>query len=275
MGYAILRDEAAFREKIKELFNARTRARRRVVMGPFPELKPWESLPDARNVELYAWGADQLPDQKQVNILKKLGVKLYWVEPLDLKLFWVKRTGAIIVPGPGDDQVKAPNTVTDLESRALYWDAGAVAVLEAVWGPLFRNPAGDEAGVDFHQCCGLLNRLARGFLRAESLKSGAAPGASWGPGIHRTPSPLRAPGLTSPRWGQVNLEQTAWHAFLEEESREPEGLLGFYDRPRSTRLERLCRFYAAWLGLLGEDPKRWDTFPALGPGVAKSHCLLD
>jgi hypothetical protein len=31
-----------------------------------------------------------------------------------------------------------------------------------------------------------------------------------------------------------------WYSFLEEEAREPEGLLCFYDRPRAARVER-CR----------------------------------
>ncbi len=65
--------------------------------------------------------------------------------------------------------------------------------------------------------------------------------------------PRELPGWAPNRALGAAERQDAWYDFLEGECRDVEGLLCFYDHPRTRRVKHLCRFYATWLGVIDHE----------------------
>ncbi len=249
MGYAILKDASSIREKIRELFTVRTRSRRRVILGPLAGLASFDLLPDVRNVELYSWGQEAHPDAVALAGLTARGVRIHWVDPMNLRLYWAKGKGAVICPGCRSGGLL---NETDREAEgdlALYFDDTALPVVDAVLGPLLLEPAGNDSLADLQESCALLWRLAEGITLVEPPIPSVAP-ANPVAAVNEPEFLSQGEGLgvvQNRRLARAGLPDT-WYHFLEGECWEAEGLLCFYDRPRSRRVEHLCRFYAAWLG---------------------------
>ena len=251
MGYAILKGEGCIREKVRELFTSRTQSRRRVVLGPLAALEPPDHFPDIRDVEFYSWGRENLPDSAPLADLTERGVRINWVSPMHLRLYWVKGKGAVIGPGLGTGCALSELPRDDTPDLALYLDAGALTAVDEVLGPLLVEPAGRDTFSDLQESCNLLWLLAEGITAAKPLNvrghEAVHPSLEWGPVI--------APGagdstavLENPHCA-ADLE--SWHEFLAEEARGPEGLLCFYDRPRSRRVEYCTRFFVGLGTLFG------------------------
>ena len=83
--------------------------------------------------------------------------------------------------------------------------------------------------------------------------SGALSSGFFQPPAEPTPGP--APEAVALPATPESLQRAAalesWHNFLAEETREPEGLLCFYDRPRSQRVEYCCRFFLGLSMVIG------------------------
>jgi hypothetical protein len=244
MGYAILRDEGSIREKIQELFTSRTHANPRVILGPLAALVPPDHFPDIRDVEFYSWGQENLPDTAPLATLAERGVRINWVNPMHLRLYWVKGKGAVIGPGLGAGSLLAEFRREDQSDLALYLDAGALMAVDEVLGPLLLEPAGSNTFSDLQESCNLLWLLAEGITAADPLK---APGAEVSqPAVARPP---QAPGSSESRQRAAALE--SWYEFLAEETAGPEGLLCFYDRPRAKRVQYCSRFFVGLSMLFG------------------------
>jgi hypothetical protein len=242
MGYAILTDEGSIQEKIRELFTSRTRSRRRVILGPLAALVPPDRFPDIRDVEFYSWGQENLPDTTPLATLAERGVRIKWVNPMHLSLYWVKGKGAVIGPGLGVSNLLAGFDGQERGEVALYLDAGALLAVDEVLGPLPFDPAGSDTFSDLQESCNLLWRLAEGITATEpphlrrprvSVDS-AEPEPRYS---FQARSSLAALESRQRAWARES-----WFSFLAEEAREPEGLLCFYDRPRSSRVE-CCRSF--------------------------------
>lgn len=246
MGYALLKGKGVIHRKIRELFSSHSRARHRVVWGPLAALTPLERLADVDEVEVYSWGQEGLADPKPFAGLAQRGVRINWVDPSHLRLYWVKGKGAVIGPGLKTGE---PAPEIDPGDLALFLDAGAQIAVDGVLGPLLLDPGegGDPAQVQ--ESCALLWRLAEGLTAAATVRRCST----------RTPLPAGEP--PAPRYARgiepalIVLENRrlaealeGWYAFLAEEAQGEGGLLCFYDRPRSPRVEQCRRFF---LGLSG------------------------
>lgn len=248
MGYAILKDAASIRKKIRELFTVLTRSRRRVILGPLAGLAPFDLFPDVRNVELYSWGQEAHADTAALAGLAARGVRIHWVEPMNLRLYWAKGKGVVICPGFHSGGLLDEADREDEGDWALYFDDAALPVVDAVLEPLLLKPGEYDTFSDLQESCALLWRLAEGITLGEPATSSVAPATLIPTGdepelLSRPEEPEEAPDRRLTRSGLPD----TWYHFLEGECWEDEGLLCFYDRPRSRRVEHLCRFYAAWL----------------------------
>ncbi len=247
MGYAILKGEGAIRRKIRDLFSFRTRSRRRLILGPLTDLVPFDHLPDIHNVELYSWGRDAFPDQGPLTTLAEKGVKIKWVNPTLLRLYWVEAQGAIIGPGFGVEVDQE-----DTGDYALYLGADASMVVDEVLNPLSLDPAGSDTNVDFQENCTLLWRLAEGITLAVAIKDERGSTPFWSPETRPWESPQTGQASPALRRRQEALALDSWRHLLEEETRKPAGLLCFYERPRTKRVEQCCGFFLASAGFWGE-----------------------
>jgi hypothetical protein len=251
MGYAILKDQGAIRNKIRELFTIRTRSRRRVILGPVAGLVPLDHLPDIHDVELYSWGQESLPDLAPLATLAEKGVRVNWVNPMHLRLYWVKGKGAVIGPGFRSAQLLVELDREDHCDPALYLDAAALMAVDEVLGPLLLDPAGSDTFSDLQESCTLLWRLAEGITSAEPVKvcSTKALPRPAKPGLEDSPQTRQSLAILADRQRASVLE--SWYNFLAEETQGDEGLLCFYDRPRTKRIEHYCRFYVCLNGVFG------------------------
>ncbi len=251
MGYAILKGEGSIRAKIRELFTSRTHSRRRVVLGPLAALVPSDYFPDVRDVEFYSWGQETLPDRAPLATLAERGVRINWVNPMPLRLYWVKDQGAVIGPG-----LRAGDRLSTLDREnqsdlALYLDAGALMAVDEFLGPLLLEASSRETFSDLQERCNLLWRLAEGITATDT------PGAQGTEALQFLAScvPPSAPQAGNFRVAPASRHQAAasksWYDFLAEEAREPEGLLCFYDRPRTKRVDYCRRFFIGLAMLLG------------------------
>lgn len=244
MGYAILRDEGSIREKIQELFTSHTHDNPRVILGPLAALVPPDHFPDIQDVEFYSWGQENLPDQAPLATLADRGVRINWVNPMHLRLYWVKGKGAVIGPGLGANNLLADYQGQEPGDLALYLDAGALMAVDEVLGPLPLEPAGNQSFSDIQESFNLLWLLAEGITAAEPVP---APGVQFSQTMAaRLPEPQASPA--SQRQAAT---QAGWYDFLAEEAEGPEGLLCFYDRPRSRRVDYCSRFFVGLTMLLG------------------------
>jgi hypothetical protein len=245
MGYAILKGEGSIQEKIRELFTSRTRSRRRVILGPLAALAPAD-LPDIHNVEFYSWGQENLADPAPLATLAERGVRINWVNPMHLRLYWVKGKGAVIGPGLGVSNLMAEFDRQKRGDLALYLDAGALMAVDEVLGPLLLEPGGSDTFSDLQESCNLLWRLAEGITAAEPPRPCrsrmTAPAAK--PESQDSVRARESLAVLENRQRAWALE--SWYSFLAEESREPEGLLCFYDRPRAARVERCRSFFGCF-----------------------------
>ncbi|MFZ2087295.1 MAG: hypothetical protein WAU47_01865 [Desulfobaccales bacterium] len=241
MAYAILRDEGSIHAKIRELFSGRrSRSHRRVILGPLAALAPLAHLQDIRDVEFYSWGQENLPDPGPLNTLADRGVRINWVNPMQLQLYWVKGKGAVIGPGLRANHLLAdynPETQGDL---ALYLDNRTLAAVDEVLGPLLLEPADNDTFSDLQESCNLLWRLAEGITWAEPPRAYSK----------KVPVKIRAriepeDSLTALAERQKAWARESWHSFLAEETKGSEGLLCFFDQPRSRLVERCCRAFVS------------------------------
>ena len=249
MGYAILQGEGSIRKKIRELFTIRTRSRRRVILGPLAALVPLDHFPDIRDVEVYSWGQEKLGDMKPLATLAERGVRINWVNPMHLRLYWVKGKGAVIGPGLKTSNFLAEFDGEDQRDLALYLDAGALMAVDEVLGPLLLDPTATDTFSDLQESCNLLWRLAEGITAAEptiaySTKGSPLPAK---PGVPDYSPQIRV-ALETLEGRQRVFKLESWYNFLSEESQEDEGLLCFYHRPRTRRIENCCRFFAGLSG---------------------------
>lgn len=247
MGFAILKGEGPIREKIRELFTSSTRSRRRVILGPLAALVPLGLFPDVRDVEIFAWDQENFPDTAPLASLAKKGVRITWVNPMHLRLYWVKGQGVVIGPGL---RASNPPTAFDREDRsdlALYLDAGALTAVDEVLGPLMLDPTGCNTFSDLQESCNLLWRLAEGITAAEPLGTSRTSPAALPANFLGPVAPILASNsLAALESSWKASARTRWYSFLAEEAQGPEGLLCFYDRPRTLRVE-LCRsFFGRW-----------------------------
>ena len=243
MGFAILKDQGAIQNKIRELFTIRTRSHRRVILGPLAGLVPLDHFPDIHDVELYSWGQESLPDLAPLSNLAARGVRINWVDPLHLRLYWVKGKGAVIGPGFRSAKLLAELDREDHCEPTLYLDAAALMAVDEVLGPLLIDPAGSDTFSDLQESCTLLWRLAEGIALAEPVK---APSTRALPrpavtGLEDAPRTRHYLATLANRQKASALE--SWYNFLAEEVQGDEGLLCFFDRPRTKRIENYCRFY--------------------------------
>jgi hypothetical protein len=246
MGYAILKGEGAIRHKIRDLFSSRTRSRRRLIMGPLTDLVPWDHLPDIHDVKLYAWGQVSFVDQTTLAALARRGAQINWVSPMHLRLYWVKGQGAVIGPGLGTDTSPADGDREDQGDLALYLDDAALLVVDEVLGPLFVDRADHDAFTEVQENCTLLWRLAEGLTWARLGQDDASGAATF-----RSPeAPPAGKALTVPERRRQAAALESWRQFLAEETRKPDGLLCFYERPRAPRVEHCCRFFLGLSGFL-------------------------
>jgi hypothetical protein len=246
MGYAILKGEGSIQEKIRELFTSRTRSHRRVILGPAAALAP-ANLPDTQNVEIYSWGQESLVDTAPLASLAARGVRINWVNPMHLRLYWVKGKGAVIGPGLGGGNVLTGFDRQQRGDMALYLDAGALMAVDEVLGPLLLDPAGSDTFCDLQESCHLLWRLAEGITATEPPRPRrrmrvSAPAAT----ADRKPSVQAADSLASLENRQKAQARESWYSFLVEEASEPEGLLCYFDRPRTVRVERCRSFFSCF-----------------------------
>ena len=249
MGYAILKGEGSIREKVRELFTSRTQSQPRVILGPLAALVPPDNFPDIRDVEFYSWGQENLPDRAPLATLAERGVRINWVNPMHLRLYWVKGKGAVIGPGLRAGSMAAEWAGDDQGELALYLDAGALLAVDEVLGPLLLEPAGSNAFSDLQESCNLLWLLAEGITAGEPF-SPPGHGVSQLPAQRPPePSPQAEDALAPSASRQRAAAFEGWYEFLAEEAREPEGLLCFYDRPRTKRVQYCSRFFAG-LGLV-------------------------
>jgi hypothetical protein len=240
MGYAILKGEGSIQKKIRELFSSPTRSHRRVILGPVAALAPAD-LPDIQNVEFYSWGQDSLSDTAPLATLAEKGVRINWVSPMRLTLYWVKGKGAVIGPGLGVSNLLAEFDRQGRGDMALYLDAGALMAVDELMGPLLLDPAGSDTFSDLQESCNLLWRLAEGITGTETPRPrrrirAFAPAAA----PDRQTSVQAGDPLAALESRQRARARESWYNFLAEEAREPEGLLCYFDRPRAARVER-CR----------------------------------
>jgi hypothetical protein len=250
MGYAILKGEGAIRRTVRDLFSLRTRSRRRLILGPLTDLVPFDHLPDIHNVELYSWGREAVPDQGPLATLAERGVRIKWVNPTLLRLYWVEAQGAVIGPGFGVDAWLVEGDREDTGDYALYLDADASMVVDEVLNPLSQGPTSSDTSSDFQENCALLWRLAEGITLAV-IKDDRASVPLWSPDIRPRESPQTGgPPALERRPGASAFE--SWYDFLGEETHKPEGLFCFYERPRTKRVEQCCRFFLASTGFWGE-----------------------
>ncbi len=241
MGYAILRDEGSIHAKIRELFKGRrTRSRRRVVLGPLAALAPLAPLKDIRDVEFYSWGQENLPDQGPLASLVDRGVRINWVNPMHLQLYWVKGKGAVIGPGLRASNLLAEYDRDHQDNLALYLDERALTAVDEVLGPLLLDPAASDTFSDLQESCNLLWRLAEGITWAEPPR--AYPSIT--PVLPAQGEPEDSLAALANRQKAQTREN--WHSFLAEEMQGPEGLLCFYDQPRSKLVERCCHFFVGF-----------------------------
>jgi hypothetical protein len=250
MGYTILKGEGAIRHKIRDLFSSRTRSHRRLIMGPLTDLVPLDHLPDIHNVELYSWGRDSFPDPAPLATLSQKGVRINWVNPTRLRLYWVKGRGAVIGPGFEPGPLLAEVDREDQDYLALYLDAAASMVVDEVLSPLALDPAGRDIFGDCQENCNLLWRLAEGITLAGAIIDDPAyvsPGLAY---LWPEKSPRPRPALTALERRQQASDLEGWYHFLAEETQKPDGLLCFYERPRPQQVERCCRFLLGLSGLL-------------------------
>jgi hypothetical protein len=171
MGYAILKGERSIRKKIRELFNIHTRSRRRVILGPLTGLGPLHNFPDIHDVELYSWGQENLSDLAPLATLAEKGVRVNWVDPMHLRLYWVKGKGAVIGTGFRTGKLVAEKDREDRGVQALYFDAASLVAVDEVLGPLLLDPTGSDTFGDLQESCTLLWRLAEGFSLAEPVSA--------------------------------------------------------------------------------------------------------
>jgi hypothetical protein len=246
MGYALLKGKGVIHRKIRELFSSHSRARHRVVWGPLAALKPLGRLADVCDVEFYSWGPEGLADPQPLAGLAERGVRINWVDPSHLRLYWVKGKGAVIGPGL---KTGRPAPEIDPNDLALFLDAGAQIAVDEVLGPLLLDPTGVGDPAQVQESCDLLWRLAEGLTAAATVRT-AFIRAVW-PEEAR-PAPPKPGGIESALAALENRRQAwdieRWYAFLAEEAHGECGLLCFYDRPRSPRVEQCRRFF---LGLSG------------------------
>ncbi len=246
MGYALLKGKGAIHRKIRELFSSPSRARHRVVWGPLAALMPLNRGADVCDVEFFSWGREGLADPKPLARLARRGVRINWVDPSHLRLYWVKGQGAVIGPG-----LKTGESAPEIEpgDLALFLDAGAQIAVDEVLGPLLLDPAAGGNPAQVQESCTLLWRLAEGLSAAAAVRAGLVSAAF---SEEAAPAPLDPGGIDSALAALENRRQTAalegWYAFLAEEAHGEGGLLCFYDRPRSPRVEQCRRFF---LGLNG------------------------
>lgn len=256
MGYAILKGEGAIRHKIRTLFSPRTRSRRRLILGPLTDLVPFDHLPDIHNVEVYSWGREAFDDQAPLANLAERGVRIKWVNPTLLRLYWVEDKGAVIGPGFEVDTWLAEGDREGTGDYALYLDAAASMVVDEVLNPLSPDPAGSDTISDFQENCNLLWRLAEGITLAVAIKDDRPLTPVGSPEI-RPQKPLpTGEALPARQRQQGASDLEIWYDFLREESRKPEGLFCFYERPRTKRVEQCCRFFLASAGFWGQGRER-------------------
>jgi hypothetical protein len=242
MGYAILKGVGSIQEKIRELFTSGTRSRRRVILGPPTALDPADLFPDVHNVEFYSWGQENLADTAPLATLAERGVRINWVNPMHLRLYWVKGKGAVIGPGLGVSNLLADFDREERSDLALYLDAGALLTVDEVLGPLLLEPGGSDTFSDLQESCHLLWRLAEGITAAVPPRPPRRPRVSE---TSAKPGQAREflAALAALECRQRVQAQESWYSFLAEELKEPEGLLCFYDRPRTARVERCRSFF--------------------------------
>ena len=251
MGYAILKGEGSFRAKIRELFTSRTHSRRRVVLGPLTAMVPADDFPDIRDVEFYSWGQENLPDPAPLATLAERGVRINWVNPMDLRLYWVKGKGAVIGPGLQASSVLAAINLDDQSDLALYLDAGALMAVDEVLGPLLLEPPGSGTFSDLQESCHLLWLLAEGITAAEPLRVQSTEAFQFATARTPKPAPEAGDSVASQKSWQKAAALDSWYDFLAEEAKGPEGLLCFYDRPRARRVEYCTRFFVGLSMLFG------------------------
>lgn len=248
MGYALLKGKMVIHRKIRELFSSHSRARHRVVWGPLAALTPLNRGADVCDVEFFSWGREGLADPKPLARLAQRGVRINWVNPSHLRLYWVKGKGAVIGPG-----LKTGDAAPEIDpgDLALFLDAGAQIAVDEVLGPLLLDPAEGDDPAQVQESCALLWRLAEGLSAAAAVSAGLVTEA--GDLREDSPPAPREPGGIGPALAALeNRRQTValegWYAFLAEEAQVEGGLLCFYDRPRSRQVEQCRRFF---LGLSG------------------------
>lgn len=255
MGYIILKGEGAIRSKIRDLFSTRQPSRRRLILGPLKDLAVFDYLPDIHNIELYSWDQDSFTDKTPFTSLAKRGAKINWVNPMHLRLYWVKGKGAVIGPGFDAGALLAEMDQEDPGDLALYLDAAASMVVDEVLGPLSWEPPGSDTFSDFQENCNLLWRLAEGITLGGVVKKGATPALPRSVKIWPDESPqTRDTGLLSLESRQWATTLESWYNFLGEETHKTEGLLCFYDRPRTKRVENCCLFFLGLGGPMEEGP---------------------
>ncbi len=240
MGYAILKGEGSIQKKIRELFTSRTRSRRRVIFGPLAALVPPDQFPDIHDVEFYSWGQENLADPAPLMTLAERGVRINWVNPMHLRLYWVKGKGAVIGPGLGTSNLLAEFDRQERGELALYLDAGALMAVDDVLGPLLFDPAVSDTFSDLQQSCNLLWRLAEGITATEPPRPRRA----------RVSVATAKPDQARDSLAALESRRTvwaleSWYTFLAEETREPDGLLCFYDRPRAGKVEGCRSFFGS------------------------------
>jgi hypothetical protein len=241
MGYAILKGEGSIQEKIRELFTSRTRSRRRVIFGPLAALVPPDRFPDIRDVEFYSWGQENLADRAPLATLAERGVRINWVNPMHLRLYWVKGKGAVIGPGLGASNLLAEFDRQERSELALYLDAGALLAVDEVLGPLLFDPGSSHTFSDLQESCNLLWRLAEGITATEPPRPRRAKVSVSTAKPDQAEDSLAALEIRQRAWARES-----WYNFLAEETRDPEGLLCFYDRPRTARVERCRSFFGCF-----------------------------
>ena len=246
MGYAILKGEGAIRHKIRDLFSSRTRTRRRLIMGPLTDLVPSDYLPDIHDVKLYAWGQVSFVDQAALAALARRGAQVNWVSPMHLRLYWVKGQGAVIGPGLGTDTPPAEGERGDRgDDLALYLDNAALMVVDEVLGSLLVDRADHDTFADVQENCTLLWRLAEGLAWARLGRDDTS-----GATCRYQEAPPTGMALTALERRREATALESWRQFLAEETLKPDGLLCFYERPRTPQVEQCCRFFLGFSGLL-------------------------
>lgn len=94
--YTILENSSAIHGMIRNLFSAKTRSRRRVIIVGFVGIDAPSLLPDVKDVELYCWPQAGSTNPYAINNLLKLGARVFFVDNLHTKLYWVEGKGAVV-----------------------------------------------------------------------------------------------------------------------------------------------------------------------------------